>query len=228
VDRTLPAGSMSLTEPLIQTDAPMNPGNSGGPLVNPCGQVLGITTAIFPDAQNIGFAIPINLAKDVVPRLLADGRVIRPWLGVQGQLVSTVLKELLRLPLVDGILVEVVEPGSPAERIGLRGGRLDLMINGQSVLIGGDIITAIGGRRIEGPEDLRQALRELAVGAALSLTVARGTKSLEVDCIVAERPALPGATAVRHALPRRRRIAPEPSPKFAIPLSRSDRGGSDS
>jgi putative serine protease PepD len=200
VDRALPGASLSLTEPLIQTDAPMNPGNSGGPLLNPCGQVLGITTAIFPDAQNIGFAIPINLAKDVVPRLLADGRVIRPWLGVQGQLVSTVLKELLRLPLVDGILVEVVEPGSPAERIGLRGGQLDLMISGQSVLVGGDIITAIGGRSIERPEDLREALREVAVGAALSLTVVRGRERLNVDCVIAERPALAGDTASRRAL----------------------------
>ena len=76
---------------------------------------LGITTAVLPEAQNIGFAVPVNLIKEVIPQLLERGRVVRPWFGVQGQFVVPVLKELLRVPLVDGFLVEAVEPGSPAE-----------------------------------------------------------------------------------------------------------------
>jgi S1-C subfamily serine protease len=108
-------------EPLIQMDAPINPGNSGGPLLNRCGEVIGINTAILPEAQNIGFAIPMNLAKAVIPSLTTQGRVIRPWLGFHGQLVGETLRNLLRIPLVDGLLVEVIEPGSPAERAGLRG-----------------------------------------------------------------------------------------------------------
>jgi serine protease Do len=195
VNRTLPAAAFSLTEPLIQTDAPINPGNSGGPLINRCGQVLGITTAILPSAQNIGFAIPINLAKDILQQLVTDGRVIRPWLGVQGQFVSKPLKELLRIPLVDGFLVEVVEPGSPAERMGLRGGGLDLTISGQPLLVGGDIITGISGTGIGSPAEIVRALRNLAVGATLQLTIARGSETLIVECVLSERPPGPGDSA---------------------------------
>jgi serine protease Do len=199
VNRTLPAAAFSLTEPMIQTDAPINPGNSGGPLINRCGEVLGITTAILPSAQNIGFAIPINLAKGILQQLVTDGRVIRPWLGVQGQFVSKPLKELLRIPLVDGFLVEVVEPGSPAERMGLRGGELDLTISGQPLLVGGDIITGISGTGIGSPAEIVQALRNLAVGATLQLTIARGSETLIVECVLSERPPGPGDSAARPA-----------------------------
>jgi serine protease Do len=199
VNRTLPAAAFSLTEPLIQTDAPINPGNSGGPLIDRCGQVLGITTALLPGAQNIGFAIPINLAKVILQQLVTDGRVIRPWLGVQGQFVSQPLKELLRIPLVDGFLVEVVEPGSPAERTGLRGGELDLTIGGQPLLVGGDIITGISGTRIGRPAEIVQALRNLAVGATLQLTIARGSETLIVECVLSERPVVPSDSAARPA-----------------------------
>jgi len=115
INQTLPGAAWSLMEPLIQTDAAINPGNSGGPLIDPCGMVVGITTAVLPEAQNIGFAVPVNLIREVIPQLLEQGRVVRPWFGVQGQFVVPVLKELLRVPLVDGFLVEAVEPGSPAE-----------------------------------------------------------------------------------------------------------------
>jgi S1-C subfamily serine protease len=192
VNRVLPNVAFSLTEPLIQFDAPINPGNSGGPLVSSCGEVLGITTAMLPDAQNIGFAIPINLAKEILPQLLSVGRVIRPWLGVQGQLVSSRLKELLRTPLVDGFLVEVVEPGSPAEGVGLRGGQLDLVIGGEPVLIGGDVITALDGVPIDDGDDLGRELKTLAVGATLKLTVTRGSERLDLECMLTERPLLPG------------------------------------
>ncbi|MEO8007962.1 MAG: trypsin-like peptidase domain-containing protein, partial [Betaproteobacteria bacterium] len=82
VNRNLPGTPLSSSEPLIQTDAPINPGNSGGPLLNMCGEVIGMNTAIIADAQNIGFAIPINLVKSVVPMLISDGRMIRPWVGL--------------------------------------------------------------------------------------------------------------------------------------------------
>jgi S1-C subfamily serine protease len=200
VNRTLPNVAASVSEPLIQTDAPINPGNSGGPLVNPCGRVLGITTAMLPNAQNIGFAVPINLAKDVRKQLEAEGRVIRPWLGVRGQLVSQPLKELLRVPLVDGLLVEIVEPGSPAERMGLHGGELDLVIGGQPVLIGGDVITAIDGEDVQAPDQLGRALKAFSIGATVHLTVSRGGEVLRVDCVLPERPFLPGDAGTRQTL----------------------------
>src|SRR6266481_1993747 len=114
LNRILPETPLSLSEPLIQTDAPINPGNSGGPLLNRCGQVIGINTAVIADAQNIGFAVPSNLVKTTLAALLSQGRVVRPWVGFHGQLVGSEPKDLLKAPLVDGLLVEVIEPRSPA------------------------------------------------------------------------------------------------------------------
>jgi len=192
INRILPNAALSLNEPLIQTDTPINPGNSGGPLVNRCGEIIGITTAIMPDAQNIGFAIPIDLVKAAVPSLVEHGRIIRPWLGVQGHLVGAPLQELLRVPLTDGLLVEIVEPGSPADAVGIRGGQLDLVIGGQAMLIGGDIITAINGTAVDSPLRLAEAMRDLKVGSAVRLNVFREGRIREVECTLPERPLLPG------------------------------------
>ena len=145
LNRILPGTSMLFTEPMIQTDTPINPGNSGGPLFNRCGEVIGITTAMVEEAQNIGFAIPINLVKAVLPSLIKNGRVIRPWLGFDGTLIWSDLKKILNLPLVDGLLVEAVEPGSPAEGAGMRGGNLEVTVGTTSILVGGDIVTRING-----------------------------------------------------------------------------------
>ena len=190
INRTLPGAAWSLTEPMIQTDAAINPGNSGGPLVDPCGMVIGITTANLPEAQNIGFAVPINLIKDVIPQLLDRGRVLRPWLGVQGQFVVPVLKELLQLPLVDGFLVEAVEPGSPAEQKGLQGGMFEITIQGQPILLGGDILTHIDGVAIDDPRRLAQTLGGLKVGSVLKLTAVREGKARTIELALGERPVL--------------------------------------
>jgi serine protease Do len=191
MNRMLPGAAWSLTEPLIQTDAAINPGNSGGPLVDPCGLVVGINTANFPEAQNIGFAVPINLVRQVIPHLLEKGRVIRPWLGVQGQFVAPELKELLRLPLVDGFLVEATEPGSPAERKGLQGGLFEITVNGQPVLLGGDIITEFNGVAIDAAEKLGRILSDLQVGSVVKLKVVRGGKAEVIEVALEERPVMP-------------------------------------
>ena len=192
VNRTLPGSAWSLTEPLIQTDAAINPGSSGGPLVDRCGAVVGITSANLPDAQSIGFAVPTNLIKSVIPSLVSNGRLIRPWLGIQGQFVVPVLKELLRVPLVDGFLVEVVEPGSPAEAQGIHGGQFELVITGQPLLLGGDIITTANGAQLDDPDKLGQLLGTLKVGSVLTLTVVRDGKPRQVTVTLTERPLLPG------------------------------------
>jgi S1-C subfamily serine protease len=191
VNRLMPGAAWSLAEPMIQTDASINPGNSGGPLLDPCGRVVGITTAIMPGAQNIGFAVPVDLIRDVIPRLLSKGRLIRPWLGVQGQFVVPALKELLKVPLTDGFLIESVEPGSPAEGAGLQGGLFELTIEGQPILLGGDIITEVNGKGLTDPAALAALLGGLEVGSRLTLTVVRNGKPNAVELTLVERPVLP-------------------------------------
>ncbi len=192
INRILPETPFSLMEPLIQTDAAINPGNSGGPLLNRCGEVIGINTALIPEAQGIGFAIPINLAKAVLPSLLTQGHVVRPWIGFHGQLVGEPFRDLLRIPLVDGLLIEVIEPGSPAERAGLRGGQLEIVIGGRAILVGGDIVTRVNGTPITSPEILAQALRPLKIGEMMRLTVFRDGDYRDVEYALPERPLLPG------------------------------------
>jgi S1-C subfamily serine protease len=188
VNRVLPGAQWSLKEPLIQTDTAINPGNSGGPLVNQCGEVVGLTTAILPEAQSIGFAVPASLIKAASPDLLQNGRVIRPWVGVQGALVSSALRDLLRAPLAEGLLVEIVEPGSPAAGAGLHGGDLDVVIGGEPLLVGGDVITAIDGTPVGTAKDLTTALSGLRIGERVTLALSRGGETRTLDLVVAERP----------------------------------------
>ena len=154
LNRILPETPFALEEPLIQTDAPVNPGNSGVPLPNRGGEVIGISTAIIADAANIGFAIPVNLAKAVLPSLLDHGRVIRPWIGFHRQLIDGGPLDLLRIPLAGGPRVEAVEPDSPADHAGLRGGQLEVAIAERDFLIGGDIVLSLNDIRLDTPEDL--------------------------------------------------------------------------
>jgi S1-C subfamily serine protease len=221
INRILPETPFSMMEPLIQTDASINPGNSGGPLLNRCGEVVGINTAVISEAQNIGFAIPINLVKTLLGSLVAEGRVIRPWLGFHGQIVDDSLRDLLRLPLVPGLLIEVLEPGSPAERVGLRGGRLELSIAGQEYLLGGDVITSLNGARLSSPEAFARAIRSLKVGDTVSLTVFRDEEYLELEYVLPERPLLPGDVSGRQALSSARAgAARQRSPAGASPRAR--------
>jgi S1-C subfamily serine protease len=190
INRILPETPFSLQEPLIQTDTPINPGNSGGPLLNRCGEVIGISSAIIAEAQNIGFAIPINLVKEVLPALLTQGHVSRPWIGFHGQLIDRDLLDLLRLPLVEGLLIEAIEPGSPAEHAGLRGGQVELTIAGREFLIGGDIVTSLNGTRLNAPEKLSDVMRPLQVGSTVALKVFRDGEEREIKYVLPERPIL--------------------------------------
>ena len=199
VNRILPGATWSVREPLIQTDAAINPGNSGGPLVNRCGDVVGITTAILPEAQNIGFAVPASLIRTVIPDLIEKGRVVRPWLGVQGQLVPAVLKDLLRAPLADGLLVELVEPESPASLAGVQGGRLDVTIAGQPYLLGGDVLTEMDGIPVTDTEKLNAALGRLRVGTTVRLTLRHEEASRSISVVVGERPQRKADVAGHHA-----------------------------
>ncbi|HWA12703.1 MAG TPA: trypsin-like peptidase domain-containing protein [Burkholderiales bacterium] len=192
LNRVLPETPLSLGEPLIQTDAPINPGNSGGPLLNLCGEVVGMNTAIVADAQNIGFAIPANLIKSVVPALVRDGRVIRPWIGFHGSPIGADLRKVLKLPLADGLLVEVVEPGSPAESAGMQGGNIEFTLGTTSLLLGGDIVVSVNGVAATDEQRLAALMRSLKVGSRLNMRVFRDGATREVTYTLPERPLLPG------------------------------------
>ncbi|WDT72845.1 MAG: trypsin-like peptidase domain-containing protein [Candidatus Manganitrophus sp.] len=190
INRILPETAFSLQEPMIQTDTPINPGNSGGPLLNRNGEVIGIVTEVMPNAQNISFAIPSNIAKTILPSLIKEGRVIRPWVGFHGQFVDPTLRQILRVPLVPGELVEVIEPGSPAERAGLHAGDLEVAISGKSYLIGGDIITKINGIPLTSEETFFEIVQGLKLGTTLHLTLFREGAVREIKYPLPERPIL--------------------------------------
>ena len=192
LNRLLPGVS---DQPMIQTDAPINPGNSGGPLVDRCGAVVGINTFISEEAQSIGFAVPINAVKNVLKDMREFGKVVRPWLGVQGRAVDQRLSGVVKMPLVPGYLVEVVYDGSPADRAGIRGGSLSLVLQGDEYLLGGDILTAINGQPVRNHQDYLARVNALRPGQRVKVTVARDGATRDLTLTVAERPRLPGDLA---------------------------------
>ena len=143
----------------------------------------------------------------ILPALLEKGHVVRPWIGIQGHLVIPPLKELLRLPLTDGLLIEVVEPGNPAEQAGIHGGQLDVVLGGVALLLGGDIITHINDTPVDTPDRLTGAMRSLHVGDTLRMTLFRRGQTQEVTLILPERPILP------HAVLTERSVAPLGGPR---------------
>lgn len=176
----------------IQTDAAINRGNSGGPLMNSHGEVIGINSAIFTPSgttAGIGFAIPINTAKAIAHDLMTDGRVHRAFLGVDTLPVNDYLAEALDLPVQEGLLVETVTRGGPAAISGIRGGDRIVQAGMRRIYIGGDIIVAIDGQRIASQVDVSLALNRKRPGDSVTVTVYRGDKKLDIPVKLADRPA---------------------------------------
>lgn len=174
--------------PLIQTTAPINPGDSGGPLLNSDGRVIGITTSMLMGTQNIGFAVPIDLVKEVLGELKAKGRVSRPWLGVGGKFVTEEIRELFVLPLADGLLVGEVYPGSPAADGGLQAGTVDVTVAGEPWMMGGDLVVSLEGRSLRTMEDFISAFKDMKVGQTVSVEFIRDRMRRKTSLVVAERP----------------------------------------
>ncbi len=171
--RSLRSYSGRLIDDVIQTDASLNPGNSGGPLVSSDGRVVGVNTATIMGAQGLCFAIGINTAKFVAGRLLRDGRIRRAYIGVEAQ-TAPLHRRLVRfydLPQESGVIVSAVTPGSPAQRAGLREG---------------DVIVALDGKAVAGVDDLHRLLTDAHVGVSSSLTVLRWTQKLELQVVPQE------------------------------------------
>jgi len=153
----------------IQTDAAINPGNSGGPLLDLSGAVVGINTAVNPQANTIGFAVPINLAKDILPQLRATGSVTRGWIGVSVQAVTPELARALSLDVTDGALVAQVTPGSPAERAGI---------------VRGDLLRSFDGRPVRKLSDLSRSVAATEVGKKVPVELLRDGETKTVEVVV--------------------------------------------
>ncbi len=195
INQVLPERTRMLSRPMIQTDSPINLGNSGGPMLNRCGNVIGIASEVLGNAQNIGFAVPSNLAYSAVPQLVKNGRLIRPWFGIDGSLIDAELRKILALPLTDGFLVEAVEPNSPAGVAGIAGGRLPVKIGLRSLIMGGDIIVEINDIKLKDVDSLQRGIDMFRIGTRVHLKVFRDGKTFATELAITERPLQPGDVA---------------------------------
>src|SRR3954447_11161512 len=164
---------------VIQTDAAINPGNSGGPLINVSGEVIGINSQIETGGGGegnvgIGFSIPIDTARDVVRQIEANGEVKHAFLGIEGGTIDPTLASALNLPVQDGVLIQTVVKGGPADDAGLQGGDTQATIDGAQVNLGGDIITEVNGKKLASMEDLVNIVNAAKPGDKLTLTVLSG------------------------------------------------------
>ncbi|MCL7392589.1 MAG: trypsin-like peptidase domain-containing protein [Thaumarchaeota archaeon] len=177
---------------VIQFDAAVNPGNSGGPLLNMKGEVVGITTAIESPISGfvgVGYAIPSTIIARVVPALIEKGSYVHSWIGITGTNMNEEIAGAMKVNVTKGVLITDVAPGSPADRAGLRGGDRVVRIGGQTIKIGGDIIIAINGIPIKTIEEILTYLEEkTSPGDVVVFSVLRGTEILQIRVVLGERP----------------------------------------
>jgi S1-C subfamily serine protease len=177
---------------VIQTDAAINPGNSGGPLIDAAGQVIGINSQIESQSGGnvgIGFAVPIKTAADVVSQLEDGGEIHRAYLGITGGDITPDIAQALNLPVDQGVLVEQVLNGGPADDAGINGATGQATIGGQTVPIGGDIITKVDGKEVTGMDEVISAVNSHKPGDELTLTVSREGQQRDVTVKLGDRPA---------------------------------------
>jgi S1-C subfamily serine protease len=176
---------------VIQTDAAVNPGNSGGPLLNTEGEVIGITTAIFSTGggfQGIGFAVPINTARAVADELIDRGYVRRPFLGIAGLDLTPQLSRRLDLPVEGGILVQFVHGGSAAAEADIRPGDQELETPIGTIVLGGDVLVAINGESVSSMAEVNRLVQSREIGERISLEVIRGAERILVTGRLGEQP----------------------------------------
>jgi len=177
---------------VLQTDAAVNPGNSGGPLLNAQGEVIGVTTAIFSTSrgfEGIGFAVPIDTVKAVLPSLRLHGRVVRPFLGIAGLDITPQLARRFDLPVAEGVLVQKVHAASAAEDAGVRAGSKRLRGPGGPIVLGGDVVMAVAGEPVRSMAEISRIVGQLAIGDAVTVTLARGSDVIDAVGTLGEHPA---------------------------------------
>ncbi len=175
---------------VIQTSTPINPGNSGGPLLNYEGQVVGITTAIVTDSQGLGFAIPSSAILRELESLITTGSYNQhPWIGASGTDMTYDIAKEIDVNVTYGWLIAQVTSGGPADNAGLKGGTQQVTADGQTVIIGGDIITAFNGVRIRGTDDLSTYLEEHTLpGQTINVTIIRNGQDMTIQLTLGTRP----------------------------------------
>jgi S1-C subfamily serine protease len=178
---------------VIQTDAAINPGNSGGPLIDAAGDVVGINSQIETGGGSsgnvgIGFAIPINTARDVITQLQENGEVKHAYLGISGASITPDLAQAVNLPVEEGVLVQEVVKDGPADKAGVEAGTTAATIDGASVSLGGDIITKVNGKAISSMDDIINAVDAADPGDSMELTLIRGGDEKTVTVKLGDRP----------------------------------------
>jgi S1-C subfamily serine protease len=192
VQRTIQAPNSFEIDDVLQTDAPINPGNSGGPLIDATGKVIGINSQIATGGSGsngsvgIGFAIPIDTAKTIIPDLKRSGRVNRGYLGIDALTVDKSLKDIV--PVGHGALVQKVAPGGPADKAGIRAGDLSATLDNHPIQLGGDTIIKVAGKEIRTSNDLVAAVADRSSGERVKVTLVRGGKIKTVEVTLGERP----------------------------------------
>jgi S1-C subfamily serine protease len=176
---------------VIQTDAAVNPGNSGGPLLDGAGRVIGINSQIASGSggnDGVAFAVPIATAQDVVEQLLEDGTVERAYLGITGGDVTAEIARALKLPVDAGAIVQSTVQGGPADEAGIRAADGETIVAGQPIPTGGDVITAVDGKEIGGMDDVITIVNQRQPGEELTLTVLRDDEETDVAVTLGKRP----------------------------------------
>ena len=194
LNRTIETDSSTVLRGVIQTDAAINRGNSGGPLLDSRGRLIGVNSAIYSPtgtSAGVGLAIPVDKVSLVVPVLIAEGRFPHPWLGIEGlgYEISPGLAQALRLPVESGLLVAQIYQDSPADRAGLRSATDQVILRNRRYLTGGDILTAVDGVKLATWDDLSAYLEEeTEVGQQVALTILRGGKEQTLKVTLADTP----------------------------------------
>jgi S1-C subfamily serine protease len=193
--RPLTAPNDFTIDDVIQTDAAINSGNSGGPLLGANGRVIGVNTAIATGNTGargnigIGFAVPINTVRDVASQLIGRGRVEHPFLGVGAQAIDKEIAELFNLPVEKGLLVVRVFEGSGADKAGLRAGDTEVVVAGESYRLGGDVIVEVDGEALETPQELSHAVSAKKPGDKVTVEAYRGDDKRTFEVTLGRRPA---------------------------------------
>lgn len=191
LNRRISESTMGWLQPLIQIDAAVGPGMSGGPLLDRCGRIVGVVAMALSDSGTIGFAVPSNLVKSIVPQLKAHGRAIRPWYGVYGRIVNPLALMVFGYPPVDGFLVETVEPGSPAAMAGLRGGSVPVRIGFEEYLLGGALLIRVNDTPMTDIDVIMKLALSLEVGDTVAVEYFQDGEMHEAELTLAERPLMP-------------------------------------